>query len=118
MGIQHRVSDRRWRIRFPIALDVRYRVVGKRAVAGHAQTVNISSRGMLMITDGKLVPGMNLKLAVEWPVRLNEVCGLALHAGGKVVRTEAGEVAVQFRRYELRTRSVSVETCSRTKLEA
>ncbi|MGH9664639.1 MAG: PilZ domain-containing protein, partial [Bryobacteraceae bacterium] len=92
--------------------------VGKRAVSGHAQTVNISSRGMLMTTDANLAPGMNLKLAVEWPVRLNDICGLALHAGGKVVRADEGEVAVQFRRYELRTRAVSEEACSRNKLEA
>lgn len=116
--MQNRAPDRRWRIRFPISLDVKYRVVGKRAMSGRAQTVNISSRGMLMTAEHELTPGTHLKLSVEWPVRLNEACGLALHAGGRVVRTSEGVVAVQFRRYELRTRAVSEEGLIQHKLKA
>lgn len=104
MGLQR---ERRWRIRFPIALEVRYRSTGKQPLSGCAQTVNISSRGLLMATGEELLPGTCLKLFVDWPIRLDGTCFLTLHAGGKVVRVQSGEVAVQFRQYEWRTRSAA-----------
>ena len=99
------VEERRRRTRFPINLEVRYTVPGRRrGQAGLGHTLNISSRGVLMTADHSLSPGTPVQLSIDWPVHLNRQCSLALHVGGKVVRSDSGQTAVQFRSYELRTR--------------
>jgi PilZ domain len=96
-------SERRSRIRFPVALDVRYAVVGRQAIEGTGRTVNISSHGVLITSAHKVSPRNPIRVVIEWPILIDNVWPLALHIHGMVVRSDYGLVAVQFSRYELRT---------------
>ena len=95
----------RSRIRFPIALDARYAVVGRQAIDGTSWTVNISSHGVLMTSAYEVPPSTSIRVVIEWPILLGSVRPLALHIRGKVVRSDRDLVAVQFSTYELRTQS-------------
>jgi hypothetical protein len=95
--------ERRSRIRFPIALDARYAVVGRQKMEGTGRTVNISSHGALITSARELPLGTSISVVMEWPILLGRVCPLALHIQGKVVRSEHDLVAVRFSTHELRT---------------
>jgi hypothetical protein len=99
-------SERRSRIRFPIALGVSYSISGRQEVEGRGQTVNISSGGVMIATTHKLSPGASVKVVIDWPILIGNTCPLALHARGRVVRSIDGLVAVQFSTHEFRTRFI------------
>jgi hypothetical protein len=96
------VTERRRRIRFPIALVARYSVPTRLEIEG--QTVNISSDGVLITSTYDLSPGTSISVKIEWPVSLGNTCPLALHIRGTVVRSDRGLVAVRFSNHEFRTK--------------
>ena len=102
-------SDRRHSDRFPIAREVRYRVLSKRTgeAAGDGQTINISSSGVLFTTAHLLLPGKRLELSISWPAQLNSKTALRLVARGRVVRFEHGRAAVEIEQYEFRTQALA-----------
>jgi hypothetical protein len=95
--------DRRRRTRFPIELGARYATGGRETIAGTGRTVNISSRGVLLTSSHSLSPDTAIKVAIEWPILIDDVCPLALHIRGTVVRSDAGLIAVRFVTHEMRT---------------
>ena len=88
--------DRRSRIRFSLVLGARYTVAGPSQIKGTGWTVNISSRGVLIVSTHKVLPGTSIQLAVDWPIVRGNVARLALYLPGKVVRSDRGLVAVEF----------------------
>ncbi len=99
--------DRRRSPRYPIEREIRYVIPSRRKNGGETgtgKTINISSNGILFTTDQPLIPGSRIKLAVDWPVRLENICQLKLVAFGRVVRYESGTAAVEIEQYEFRTR--------------
>ena len=95
--------ERRSRIRFPIALDAHYAVVGRQEIVGMGRTMNISSHGVLITSAREWTPGASVSVVIEWPILLGSVRPLALHIQGRVVRSDRGLVAVRFSTHELRT---------------
>jgi hypothetical protein len=95
--------ERRLRTRFPMELIVRYAASGRQEIAGAGRTVNISSRGVLISSAHELSPYTSIRVAIEWPVLIDDVCPLALHIRGTVVRSEGGLVAIRFAGHEMRT---------------
>jgi len=96
--------DRRSSDRFPIEREVRYRMVTKRGEeTGVGRTVNMSSSGVLFTSEQQLFPGRRLELSVSWPAQLDNKCPLKLVARGKIIRSEAGRVAIEIQQYEFRT---------------
>ena len=102
-------GDRRTADRFPIERELKYKVFQKRngedSGAGH--TVNMSSTGLLFTTEGMLLPGRRLEVAINWPAQLDNKCPLKLVARGKVVRCEDGQAAMEIQQYEFRTAKAS-----------
>jgi hypothetical protein len=100
------LMDRRGSGRFPVREEVRYRLLHTKAASagGVGETLNISSRGILFTTEGKLPIGRTVEISVNWPARLDGVCPLKFVASGRVVRSEADRAAVRIERYEFRTR--------------
>jgi hypothetical protein len=94
--------ERRSRIRFPIELGARYTIVGRPEIEGTGWTVNISSDGALITSTPEVLPGTLIGVVIEWPILLADVCPVALHIHGRVVRSDRGLVAVQFSTHELR----------------
>ena len=98
-------ADRRTGDRFPIAREVRYRVLSSKAgpELGLGKTINIGSRGVLFTASNPLMPGRRLELSISWPAQLDGKCGLKLVARGRVVRCQGTAVAVEVEKYEFRT---------------
>jgi len=111
-------SDQRARDRYPIALEVRYKVLrgGKVQQAGTGRTVNISSGGVLFETENPLPARGSVEVAMQWPFLLQGTCGLKLVMRGKIVRTcENGRAtAVRADFHEFRTASRMAWTASST----
>src|ERR1700734_2619637 len=96
-------SERRSRERFPLALAVEYRLLGKDERWGSGKTCNISSTGALFeVTERHSFSG-SIELMVSWPCLLDGVCALKLVMKGRVVRNEGRGVAIETRHHEFRT---------------
>jgi hypothetical protein len=107
---QDQQSDRRQSDRFPIEREVKYRILNKRGgdEAGDGKTLNISSAGILFTTEGMLLPGRRLEVAINWPAQLNNKCALRLVARGRIVRCEDNLAAMEIQQYEFRTLASAV----------
>jgi len=100
-------ADRRHSDRFPIAREMRYRILNKGSVAesGAGNTVNMSSSGVLFVTERIMSPGCRVELSINWPVKLNDKCALRFVARGRVVRSERGAAALEILEHEFRTQA-------------
>jgi len=97
-------SDPRLHPRYAITLDVEYTLKSKgRVLHGFGQTVNISSGGILLAVANSLPIGGLIELAVNWPYLLDGSCPLKLKIRGRIVRSDAKEIAVQIEKHEFRT---------------
>jgi hypothetical protein len=96
--------ERRIKSRYPLELNVRYHTVGSAAlVAGVGQTVNISSKGMLLTCSGNIPEGARMKMFIEWPSLLNGTTPLQLITLGIVVRRTTSGISIMFENYQFRT---------------
>jgi hypothetical protein len=88
--------ERRASKRFPIERTIRYRVVGHSTVgeSGNGKTVNMSSGGILIITDRPLSPGMRLEIEVDWPLITADEGSLKLSIQGQIVRSKKDDVVL------------------------
>jgi len=102
-------NERRASDRFPIEREVRYKILNRKTgdEVGTGTTVNMSSNGVLFTTDGFLIPGRRVELAISWPAQLNSTVPLKLVARGRVVRSEDGVAAVEIQQYEFRTQGTA-----------
>jgi hypothetical protein len=100
-------AERRTTRRFHIEQAVRYKLLDDHGTAatGLGATVNISSGGTWLTTDHPLSTGMQVELAMDWPVFLNGSCPMKLMIYGCVLRCNDHGAAVAIERYEFRTQS-------------
>ena len=107
---QEQQVDQRANGRYPIALDVQYKLLrGDRVVSvGCGKTLNISSGGVLLETDRPLPPSGVVELAIQWPFLLRDVCSLKLVMRGRIVRRDyhSKATAVRAESHEFRTAGV------------
>jgi c-di-GMP-binding flagellar brake protein YcgR len=103
--LQKNQSERRSADRFPIAREVRYKVLNKKNSdeIGLGQTLNMSSTGVFFTTEHILLPGKRLELAISWPAQLNNQTALKLVARGRIIRFDEGRAAMEIQQYEFRT---------------
>jgi hypothetical protein len=100
--------ERRGARRFPIPCKLQFKTSDKRSttLVGSGQTRNISSSGVLLESDCDLPVGERVELFIDWPVQVNEKCGLKLVTEGIIIRRANREFAANIIRYEFRTQSV------------
>jgi hypothetical protein len=107
---QEQQVDQRAKGRYPIALEVHYKVLSGDRVdrVGCGRTLNISSGGVLLETDQMLPPTGVVELAIQWPFLLREVCSLKLVMRGRIVRRDyqIKATAVRAEFHEFRTAGV------------
>ena len=98
-------DERRLGRRYPVNLEVRYRLKGKRARGpfGLGRTVDLSSQGALFETTDILPARGEIELALKWPYRIDGGCCLQLILHGHIVRLEPGKVAMRSTSYVFRT---------------
>ena len=77
---KNRQSDQRHTGRYPISLEVQYKLIDKRQAdqLGFGKTLNISSGGVLFEPDHPLPAGGEIEVAMKWPFLLQGVCCLKL----------------------------------------
>ena len=100
-------QDRRDDRRYPIELELRYKVIARSRMqlSGAGRTMNMSSGGILFGCDQNLPAGAFVELSIHWPVLLQDTCPLTLLVVGRVVRCEDHRIAVKTSRYEFVTRA-------------
>ncbi len=108
-------SDRRSKRRYPIALEVQYKLMKHRRVErlGSGRTLNISSGGLLFEADDLLPTNGPIELALNWPFLLHGSCGLKLVIRGRIVRTSDKAIAIRAEFHEFRTAGQRVQLASR-----
>jgi hypothetical protein len=101
-------EDRREDRRYPIELELRYKVMARSRdpLQGQGRTLNMSSGGILFGGDQSLPTGAFIEVSINWPVLLQGSCPLSLLVVGRVVRSENNRVAVRMKRYEFMTRQI------------
>src|SRR5579863_2746399 len=97
--------DQRLHRRYPLTLDVEYKLFRKRQVAlhGFGKTLNISSTGVLLSVHDSLPIAGLIELAINWPRFLEGFCPLKLKIRGRIIRSDVKEAAVQIYHDEFRT---------------
>jgi len=102
-----RQCDRRANRRYPITLELQYKLLNKGQVEhmGIGWTLDISSGGVLLEADTTLPTTGSIELAIHWPFRLEGVCKLNLVMRGQIVRcdTDPRVIAVRAKYHELHT---------------
>jgi hypothetical protein len=100
-----RRSDQRLHRRYPISLEIEYRLLNRGRVErlGFGRTLNISKGGALFECNDSLPVGSTVEIVLTWPFMLEGVCPLNLVLNGRVVRSNSRASAVQTRQHEFRT---------------
>jgi hypothetical protein len=102
-AIQQILLERRSKLRYPLVLNVRYRILRRKLHSGVGQAVNLSSGGALVASQQELGLGEELEINIEWPPLLDGCIALQLVAIASVVRCAPSSFAVRFRRHQFRT---------------
>jgi hypothetical protein len=98
--------ERRQKYRYPLTLELTWKLPGNTALGGLGQTVNISSSGLLFHNRGILYEkhlGRRIELRLTWPFLLNGSTPLQLVAWGKISRLDEKYCAVRLEHTEFRT---------------
>lgn len=96
-------EERRSRRRFPIQMEVRYRAVRrgrnepKWAVA---QTLDISSSGLLINAPLPFPEGSSIQLSLDWPVLMGGHFPMTLLVAGRIVRSGPQGTAIRIERHD------------------
>jgi len=101
-------QERRGSRRFPVASQVRYRIIGSGLPTPYFRgtVVNMSSTGILFTTERVLLNDQLVEIEMDWPVKLQDSVPLKLVILGRIVRTQSGpspSAGLRIARHEFRT---------------
>jgi hypothetical protein len=98
-------GDRRRDRRYRINLELRWKLIRRRRVldAGVGQTLDLSSGGIRFDAGRQLPVGLNVELAIAWPVLLRNETSMQLIVSGRIVRVGQNGTAVAMVQHEFRT---------------
>jgi len=97
------VADRRSARRFPLDVAVELKLGRKAQETCRGKLINISSGGILLSVERYIDVGVETKVKIPWPARLNGTVGLILNLKGQTVRTDDNLVAIKISHSEFRT---------------
>jgi len=94
-------GDRRLQRRYPLELDVEFRIVDDDKVVstGTGKTENMSSGGILFHPAEGVPNGPQVEIAVRWPAVLGNAPFLELRIFGRLMRNDGQGIAVRMSRY-------------------
>jgi hypothetical protein len=104
-------GDRRQDRRYRIHLDLRWKLIRRRRVleSGVGQTVDLSSGGILFDAGRQLPVGLNVEMAISWPVLLRNEAPMQLIVSGRIVRASQNCTAVAMAQHEFRTSGAAAD---------
>jgi hypothetical protein len=114
-------DDRRSHRRYPIVLEVEYKVVKRHRVVelGSGFTLNISSSGVLIELSDTLRSTGAVEVTLHWPFLLDGICPLRLVIKGRVIRNHGRgkRIAVSIKHYEfyIARKTLSPTSCTKSK---
>lgn len=99
------LQEHRSHHRYPLQLEMEYKLLsrGRSLRTGTGATLNISSGGVLFMSDESVPSGSMIELTMSWPFLLEGTCPLRLVMRGQVVRSKGNQVAISTRQHEFRT---------------
>jgi hypothetical protein len=100
------LAERRLTKRYPFQCRLSYLVLSKAGpqIAGSGQTLNMSSSGVLVLSDRVLPARARIKLFIDWPVALGGKA-LCLVIVGTVVRRDGILIAFKRDQHDFSIRS-------------
>ncbi|HLK47931.1 MAG TPA: hypothetical protein VKT49_07340 [Bryobacteraceae bacterium] len=92
---------------YPVRAEVEYRLKqGKRVVeVGRTQTVSLSGSQVVLDSNRRLAPGMDIELILTWPGPLGTLGMLALRLQGRTLAGRGPQTKVQIGRYGFEART-------------
>ena len=101
-------GDRRIDRRYPILLELRWKLIRRKRVleTGTGYTLDLSSGGVQFDSGRPLPDGLNVEIAISWPVLLHSVAPMQLMVQGRIVRSEGGRIAIRMTQHEFRTAGI------------
>ena len=109
------LAERRSKYRYPLVdLRVHFRASGAGSTfSGAGQVLNISSGGILVASEHKIIEGARVDMRIEWPSLLDGKIPLQFLAVGRILRRGTSDFAASFERYQFRTMRSSIQPKSR-----
>ncbi len=106
-------GNRRADRRYSVLLDLRWKLIHRKRVldTGEGSTLDLSSAGIRFESGRSLPVGLNVELAISWPVLLRGVTPTQLVVHGRIVRSEGGQIAIRMIHHEFRTMGTPVNHC-------
>ena len=91
--------------RYSIPLQLHYKATSKRGmVLGFGKTTMISSQEIIFAVGSGLEPGMNVQIALAWPVLLDDRVPLQLVLETTITGSHDGVAEARILAYDFRTR--------------
>lgn len=100
-------NDRRASARIPLSREIRYRSLarGGSRISGAGRTLNMSSSGLFITTEGVVAQGQRLEVVISWPAQGDARRLVELVVKGPVVRSGQGTAAVEIMQYQFQART-------------
>jgi hypothetical protein len=89
---------------YPLELPISYTGGARDSIPGSGKTVEISSGAVRFAGDQDLHVGLNVRLAISWPVALADGTSLSLSIIGRIEEAKRHEFRAAIIRHEFRTR--------------
>ena len=91
---------------YPVQAEVEYRLKqGRRVVeVGRSRTVSLSASQVVLDSERRLTPGMEIDLILTWPGPLGTLGRLVLRVHGRTLAGAGKRTKVQIDRYGFKTR--------------
>ena len=89
----------------PLHLPLRYSATADRTIGGSGETIAIGHSLVYFRADHTPASGCRIKLAIEWPARLEGKEPLQLVVSGRIQQIREVEAVLEIERHEFRTRS-------------
>ena len=98
-------SDRRVHQRYPITLEVEYKLLDGNGFQrkGVCRTINISTGGVLLDLKDSVPGTSSIELSIKWPFLLDGSIPLKLMMRGNIVRVDGNSIAVETAEHEFHT---------------
>ena len=92
-------------------LQLRWKLIRRRRLidSGTGRTIDLSGGGILFEAGGDLQAGLNVELAIAWPVLLHDVAPMQMMAGGRIVRSGGGWAAIRTVTHQFRTAGIHAD---------